>query len=142
MDTFGSATKGEVMDVPEQLRTLFNSPDDVKVEKLPCALPGLGSMAVRFAAGARTVPHVHHGGQHLVFVEGSGVVGDDNGVHVVHTGDVVSSPPDGWHWHGALLKVDRQRIGVGSGLARRARLVAGTGLLVGGEEVVMLPAGG
>jgi len=20
----------------------------------------------------------------------------------VHTGDVVSSPPDGWHWHGAL----------------------------------------
>ena len=102
MDTFGSATKGEVIDVPEQLRTLFNSPDDVKVEKLPCALPGLGSMAVRFAAGARTVPHVHHGGQHLVFVEGSGVVGDDDGVHVVHTGDVVSSPPGGWHWHGAL----------------------------------------
>jgi mannose-6-phosphate isomerase-like protein (cupin superfamily) len=102
MDTFGSATKGEVIDVPEQLRTLFNNPDDVKVEKLPCALPGLGSMAVRFAAGARTVPHVHHGGQHLVFVEGSGVVGDDHGVHVVHTGDVVSSPPGGWHWHGAL----------------------------------------
>ena len=109
---------------------------------LPCALPRLKSMAVRFAAGARTVPHVHHGGQHLVFVEGSGVVGDDDGVHVVHTGDVVSSPAGGWHWHGALLKVDRQRIGVGSGLARRARLVAGTGLLVGGEEVVMLPAGG
>jgi hypothetical protein len=102
MDTFGSATKGEVIDVPDQLRTLFNNPDDVKVEPLPCALPGLKSMAVRFAAGARTVPHVHHGGQHLVFVEGSGVVGDDNGVHVVHTGDVVSSPPDGWHWHGAL----------------------------------------
>ena len=58
-------------------------------------------MAVFFGAGARTVPHTHHHGQHLVIAEGTGVVGDEKGVHVVRAGDVVSSPPGAWHWHGA-----------------------------------------
>ena len=58
-------------------------------------------MAVHFGAGARTVPHVHHGGQHLVYVNGVGVVGDESGVRVVRAGDVISSPPGSWHWHGA-----------------------------------------
>jgi quercetin dioxygenase-like cupin family protein len=29
------------------------------------------------------------------------VVADEDGVHVVRTGDVVSNPPNAWHWHGA-----------------------------------------
>jgi quercetin dioxygenase-like cupin family protein len=29
------------------------------------------------------------------------VVADDQGVHVVQTGDVISNPPGTWHWHGA-----------------------------------------
>ena len=101
MDEFGSTTTGSTDEVPEQLRTLFNHPDGVRVQVLPCNLPGLKSMAVHFGSGARTVPHVHHGGQHLVYVSGTGVVGDDAGVHDVHAGDVISSPPGAWHWHGA-----------------------------------------
>jgi quercetin dioxygenase-like cupin family protein len=101
MDEFGSTNTGETIAVPEHLRSLFNNPDDVRVQPLPCTLPELRSMAVHFGAGARTVPHVHRGGQHLVYVDGIGVVGDENGVHIVRAGDVISSPPGSWHWHGA-----------------------------------------
>ena len=102
MDEFGSTTDAETERVPDALMSLFNHPDDVRVQHLPCVLPGLDSLAVHFAAGARTVPHRHHDGQHLVFVDGIGVVGDEQGVHVVRAGDVVSNPPGGWHWHGAV----------------------------------------
>lgn len=101
MDSFASTANVTGEPVPEPLRTLFNAPDEVRVQHLPCALPGLDSLAVHFSAGARTVPHRHGGGQHLVFVSGVGVVADDDGVHVVRAGDVVSNPPGAWHWHGA-----------------------------------------
>jgi quercetin dioxygenase-like cupin family protein len=58
-------------------------------------------MTITPAAGARTVPHQHDKGQHLVFVEGPGAVADETGVHVVKVGDVVSNPPGPWHRHGA-----------------------------------------
>jgi hypothetical protein len=87
MDEFGSTISGEDIAVPEQLRFLFNNPDEVRVQPLPCSLPGLKSMAVHFGAGARTVPHAHHGGQHLVYTDGVGVVGDESGVRVVRAGD-------------------------------------------------------
>ena len=102
MDEFGTVSQSESDPVPDQLRGLFNNPDDVRVQKLPRAgLEDRGSMAVFFGAGTRTVPHTHHHGQHLVIAQGTGVVGDEKGVHVVRTGDVVSSPPGAWHWHGA-----------------------------------------
>jgi quercetin dioxygenase-like cupin family protein len=101
MDKFGMTVGQRGESVPDQLRSLFNHPDDVRVQELPCELPGRDSLAVHFSAGARTVPHQHHRGQQLVFVEGMGVVADENGVHVVQPGDVVSNPPDSWHWHGA-----------------------------------------
>ena len=102
MDEFGTVSQSESDPVPDQLRGLFNNPDDVRVQKLPRAgLEDRGSMAVFFGAGARTVPHTHHHGQHLVISQGTGVVGDEKGVHVVRAGDVVSSPPGAWHWHGA-----------------------------------------
>ena len=101
MDQFGTTINAQTIAVPDPLKSLFNHPDDVRVQELPCALPGLDSLAVHFGAGARTVPHQHIGGQHLVYVEGIGVVGDKNGVHIVHAGDVVSNPPGTWHWHGA-----------------------------------------
>lgn len=69
----------------DQLRSLFNNPDRVRVQQLPCELPGLDSLAVHFGPGARTVPHQHRVGQHLVFVDGVGVVADEGGVHVVRT---------------------------------------------------------
>jgi hypothetical protein len=41
MDEFGT-TAGAVGDaVPDPLRALFNNPDDVRVQQLPCVLPGL-----------------------------------------------------------------------------------------------------
>jgi quercetin dioxygenase-like cupin family protein len=102
MDEFGTVSHSESSPVPDQLRGLFNNPDDVRVQPLPHAgLEDRGSMAVFFGAGARTVPHTHHHGQHLFIAEGTGVIGDDKGVHVVRAGDVVSSPPGAWHWHGA-----------------------------------------
>jgi quercetin dioxygenase-like cupin family protein len=102
MDEFGTVSQSESSPVPDQLRGLFNNPDDVRVQKLPRAgLEDRGSMAVFFGAGARTVPHTHHHGQHLFISEGTGVVGDEKGVHVVRAGDVVSSPAGAWHWHGA-----------------------------------------
>jgi hypothetical protein len=69
MDQFGTTVGAPTDPVPQPLRGLFNHPDDVRVQVLPCALPGLDSLAVHFGAGARTVPHQHHSGQHLVFVE-------------------------------------------------------------------------
>ena len=101
MDEFGTVSQSESDPVPDQLRGLFNNPDDVRVQKLPCELGDRGSMAVFFGAGTRTVPHTHHHGQHLFIAEGTGVVGDEKGVHVVRAGDVISSPPGAWHWHGA-----------------------------------------
>jgi len=102
MDEFGTVSQSQSDPVPGQLRGLFNHPDDVRVQKLPRAgLEDRGSMAVFFGAGARTVPHTHHHGQHLVIAQGTGVIGDEKGVHVVRAGDVVSSPPGAWHWHGA-----------------------------------------
>jgi hypothetical protein len=101
MDTFGETTGTDGEPVPDALRSLFNDADNVRVQQLPCVLPGLDSLAVHFGAGARTVPHRHATGQHLVFTDGPGVVADENGVHVVHAGDVVSNPPGAWHWHGA-----------------------------------------
>ena len=102
MDEFAVAAAAQGQPVPEALRALFNEPDLVRVQKLPCGLPDLGSMAVHFAAGSRTVPHTHTNGQHLVISEGVGVVADEQAVHIVRAGDVVTNPPGAWHWHGAL----------------------------------------
>jgi quercetin dioxygenase-like cupin family protein len=58
--------------------------------------------AVRFAPGARTAWHSHALGQTLYVTEGAGLVqsrGDD--VADIRAGDVVYTPPDEWHWHGA-----------------------------------------
>lgn len=101
MDEFATADAKQGVEVPGPLQALFNDPDQVRVQALPCALPGLDSKAVHFAAGARTMPHRHEQGQHVVVVDGVGVVADEDAVHVVRSGDVITSPPGGWHWHGA-----------------------------------------
>lgn len=102
MDDFAVASSTRGDPVPAELRALFNDPDAVRVQKLPCGLPELGSMAVHFGAGSRTVPHTHTNGQHLVITEGVGVVADEQAVHIVHAGEVITNAPGAWHWHGAL----------------------------------------
>ncbi|MGH9028158.1 MAG: (R)-mandelonitrile lyase [Acidimicrobiales bacterium] len=57
---------------------------------------------VRFAPCARTAWHSHALGQTLYVTEGTGLVqsrGDD--IVRIRAGDVVHTPPDEWHWHGA-----------------------------------------
>ena len=88
--------------MPAALQALFEDASGVRVQALPCELEGVGSKAVHFSAGARTRPHRHTGGQHIVVVSGTGVVADEQTLRIVRPGDVVASPPGGWHWHGAL----------------------------------------
>ena len=101
MDKYGKADAAQGKPVPEPLRKRFNAPEKVKVQSLPCELPNLVSKAVHFEAGARTLPHRHTNGQRIIVTHGVGVIADEEHVHVVRPGDVISSPPGGWHWHGA-----------------------------------------
>lgn len=61
----------------------------------------LDMLSVRFNAGARTRPHVHHQDQVLHIIEGTGIVADDTAKQVVSAGDVITIPKGSWHWHGA-----------------------------------------
>ncbi len=58
--------------------------------------------AVHFTPGARTAWHSHAMGQTLYVVEGAGLA-QTRGEFALHLrpGDVVYTPPDEWHWHGA-----------------------------------------
>ena len=58
--------------------------------------------AVRFTPGARTAWHSHAVGQTLYVTEGRGLV-QSRGSEVVPIGpgDIVQTPADEWHWHGA-----------------------------------------
>ena len=57
---------------------------------------------VRFAPGARTEWHSHAAGQTLYATEGAGLVQSRGGdISDIHPGDMIYTPPDEWHWHGA-----------------------------------------
>lgn len=57
---------------------------------------------VRFAPGARTAWHSHVLGQTLYVTEGAGRV-QSRGEEIteIRPGDIVFTPSDEWHWHGA-----------------------------------------
>ena len=58
---------------------------------------------VRFAPGSHTAWHSHAMGQTLHCTDGVGlVVTRDGTAFVLRPGDTVHTPPDEWHWHGAL----------------------------------------
>ena len=101
MDSFATSDPAAGTPVPDKLTALFEDASKVRVQSLPCELPDVVSKAVHFEAGARTRPHRHTQGQHIVVVSGVGVVADETQVRVVRAGDVASSPPGAWHWHGA-----------------------------------------
>ena len=58
--------------------------------------------AVRFTPGARTAWHSHALGQTLYVTDGVGRV-QSRGADIIaiRAGDVVVTPADEWHWHGA-----------------------------------------
>ena len=58
--------------------------------------------AVHFSPAARTAWHSHAMGQTLYVTEGRGLVQARGGdVTEIRAGDVVRTPADEWHWHGA-----------------------------------------
>ena len=60
------------------------------------------ALAVSFEPGARTYWHRHTAGQVLFVIAGAGRVGTRDGeVAEVGSGDMVETPPDEEHWHGA-----------------------------------------
>lgn len=57
---------------------------------------------VRFAPSARTAWHSHAVGQTLYVTEGRGLVQSRGGAtEQIRAGDVIYTPADEWHWHGA-----------------------------------------
>jgi quercetin dioxygenase-like cupin family protein len=66
------------------------------------ATSGLAVNEVRFSPGARTAWHAHGKGQTLVVTDGEGrVQSRGEAAVVIRAGDVVHTPADEWHWHGA-----------------------------------------
>ncbi len=58
--------------------------------------------AVHFTPGARTAWHAHALGQTLSVTEGEGLVQARGGERMsIRAGDIVTTPADEWHWHGA-----------------------------------------
>jgi quercetin dioxygenase-like cupin family protein len=59
-------------------------------------------IAVRFTPSARTAWHHHVLGQTLYVTEGRGLVQARGGaIAEIRAGDIVHTPADEWHWHGA-----------------------------------------
>ena len=57
---------------------------------------------VRFTPGARTAWHSHAVGQTLWVLDGRGLIQSrGEAITELRPGDVVVTPPDEWHWHGA-----------------------------------------
>lgn len=56
---------------------------------------------VSFDAGAATPGHIHHGGQVLLVVSGTGYVEVSGHRDLLQPGDVVITPPGEQHIHGA-----------------------------------------
>jgi quercetin dioxygenase-like cupin family protein len=58
--------------------------------------------AVHFTPGARTAWHTHSLGQTLYVTDGEGrVQSRGEPIIAISQGDVVVTPADEWHWHGA-----------------------------------------
>jgi len=58
--------------------------------------------AVRFTPSARTAWHSHAVGQTLYVTEGRGLVQSRRGdIAEIRSGDIIYTPADEWHWHGA-----------------------------------------
>ena len=61
--------------------------------------------AVHFTPGARTAWHSHGLGQTLYVTEGKGLIQSrGHAVEEIGAGDLVHTPPDEEHWHGAAAE--------------------------------------
>ena len=68
----------------------------------PHAPSRLAVSAVHFTPGARTAWHSHSLGQTLYVMEGEGRIQTrGESIVTIHPGDVIFTPPEETHWHGA-----------------------------------------
>ena len=77
---------------------------DVWVDAITRGAPSsqLNVAAVHFSPGARSAWHTHDGGQTLYVTEGRGLVQSrGTPVEEIRAGDIIHTPADEWHWHGA-----------------------------------------
>jgi len=77
--------------------------------------------AVKFAAGARNIFHIHTYDQVLYVTEGEGIVATEQGEHVIRAGDVAVIPAGERHWHGATPQTGMTHLAIGTpGTTERA----------------------
>ena len=77
---------------------------DVWIDPVSQAQPPsrLAVNAVHFMPGARTAWHSHTLGQTLYVIEGEGrVQSRGEPIVTIRSGDVIFTPAEEWHWHGA-----------------------------------------
>jgi 4-carboxymuconolactone decarboxylase len=68
---------------------------------------------VTFEPGARSAWHIHPTGQHLLVIEGVGLIQQWGGaIEEIKAGDVVSCPPGIKHWHGATPTTSMTHIAI------------------------------
>jgi 4-carboxymuconolactone decarboxylase len=73
---------------------------DTLTEPVPGSRPRV--LNITFAPGARTAWHSHPLGQILIVTSGSGFIQQRGGpIQAIHEGDVIWTPPNVQHWHGA-----------------------------------------
>jgi quercetin dioxygenase-like cupin family protein len=90
---------------------------------------------VHFAPSARTAWHSHALGQTLYVTEGVGLMQARGGaISEMRVGDVVYTPSDEWHWHGASPDEAMSHISVTEGVGEADRPESEWGEHVSDEE--------
>jgi quercetin dioxygenase-like cupin family protein len=92
---------GAATPISGEQRAYFDG--DVSIQRLHADPPvdGVELLAVHFAQGARTRPHIHPVEQSLHVVSGEGTLAVEGRRWPLRPGDVVVVPAGLWHWHGA-----------------------------------------
>ena len=90
---------------------------------------------VHFTPGARTAWHAHALGQTLFVTEGEGLVQSRGGERVtIRSGDIVYTPSDEWHWHGATSDHFMVHLSITEGVVDKQRPEADWGAHVTDAE--------
>ena len=110
------------MDVAKGSEAIFERGDEgrfsgeVWLRAGPPGADGTSVGVVHFLPGARTHWHRHPGGQFLYGVVGLGRVRSRGEAgHALEPGDVVSVPPDEWHFHGGSPAMPLVHVAINGG---------------------------
>ena len=91
--------------------------------------------AVRFTPSARTAWHSHAVGQTLYVTEGREFVQSRGGdIAEIRPGDIIRTPADEWHWHGAAPDHFMTHLSVTEGVGDGGRAEADWGAHVSDDE--------